>query len=246
MTDKGEDKSQTVDVGALQARIQELESHKNTWMGKATDLEKKYKGVDPDEYHANKSALDELQRTKALGDPKAMDTWKAETEKNVRNSVQKELDAAISRAKALESENRELKVVDRVFKDIAEDFNSDCFDEVKSFVRRFGDVDEKGNLFFKDDSGNIRYSQGSPSKQMDAKEFGQWIGSLKPSWKKPSHVRGTENGNQTKSGNGNGGATITAREFMVLPQAEQRALAAKMSAAQLSEIGKEVSRLTMG
>ena len=243
--DGGKSETPAVDVGALQARIQELETHKNTWMGKATEYEKKFQGVDPDEYHSLKASVEQLQREKAIADPKQMDAWKADTEKLVRSTVQKQLDDAIARAKSLESENKELKVVDRAFKDIADEFNSDCFDEVKQYVRRFGDVDEKGNLIFKDENGAIRYAQGSTSKQMDAKEFGAWIGSLKPSWKKPTHVRGTDTGNQTKSAGANG-ATITAKDFMQLPQAEQRALALKMSASQLSDIGKEVSRLTLG
>lgn len=244
MADK-DGEGQSVDVGALQARIADLEAQKNNWMGKATDYEKRFKGVDPDEYIANKQALDELKRTKALADPKEMDAWKGETEKSIRASVQKELDEALNTVKALKNKNKELEVVDRVFKDIAGNFNDDCFDEVKGFIRRFCDVSEDGQIVIKDEQGATRYAQGSTSKPMDALGFGAWIASQKPSWTKPQMVKGTEGTGQARSANSSSQSVDLAKISQLSSREQQKALAS-LSEEQKKDLARQASGLLFG
>jgi len=234
----------TEDVESLKARLTELENQKNTWMGKATDYEKRFKGVDPDEFHANRTALEQLQRDKAIADPKQMDEWKTNTEKQIRTALQKELDEAVSKAKNLEGEIRELRVVDRVFKDVAGQFNDDCFDDIKGYIRRFCDLDENGEIVVKDEKGNVRYAPGSASKKMNSADFGEWLGQSKPSWRKPTHVKGTESGGSTRSTGSNG--AMTAQKFMSLDPAEQRKVSLAMKPEELHAIGREVQQFLMG
>jgi hypothetical protein len=244
MAEAVKDGGESVDVASLKARVEELEAQKNTWMGKATDYEKRFKGIDPEEFHANKTAIEALQREKALADPKQMEAWKSETEKQIRSSIQKELDETIGANKKLQAEMRELKVVDRVFKDVAGNFNEDCYDDVKEYIRKFCDLNDQGEIVIKDEKGNVRYAPGSTSKLMTASDFGNWLGEIRKSWKRPSHVSGTENGAPTRTTGTTG--SITPQKFLSMTAEEKREAALKMKPEELQQIGRHVQQMIMG
>lgn len=189
------------------------------FQAEAEDFRKRFDGVDLERLKASHEELAILKKQGAVGDEKKIDELLQSREAEIRKQVQKDIDESKGTISKLQAENKELKVVDRVFALAASKFNDDCHDDVKAYIRKYGDLDDGGEIVFKDDTGKPRYVPGSTTQVMRGQEFIDWLSGTKQSWAKPTTVSGTkENGTKTKGSNGQ---PITAAQFAQMDSAQQ-------------------------
>jgi hypothetical protein len=193
-----------------------------TYEAKAEDLSRQVKeiGLSPVEARAMKQAYDDLKRDSAVGDPKKFDEELRRREVDIRTQVQKEIDELKGSYSKLAAHNKELEVTDRVFSQAAAKFNEDVHDDVKAYIRRFGDKAEDGSIIFKDDSGKPRYVAGSTTQLMGPKEFTEWLVATKPSWAKATAVPGSMQPGTKVNGTG-APKTYNAAELMGMSESEK-------------------------
>lgn len=139
-------------------------------------------GMSAKEVQAMKSQFEEFKKTEALKSPEKYEEEMRRKETEIRGSVQKELDAVNKKLAAALERNKELEVTDKVFSKAAAKFNADCHEDVKGYIRRFGDLGEDGGLVFKDENGKVRYAPGSTTQLMNEEQFIEELAGKKQSW----------------------------------------------------------------
>jgi hypothetical protein len=142
---------------------------------------KAFEGIDPEDYKKTKTELEEVRKKKALASPEELEAWKGETEASIRKQVQKDLDEAKAKADKFAQQNKELTVTDRVFAAVAPAVMPDMADFIKSQIRAHGDMNEKGELVFKDANGQPMYAPGSTTQLMNTDQFAQHLRGKFPS-----------------------------------------------------------------
>lgn len=152
---------------------------------------KRFEGIDPDDYKKTKAELDEIKKKAALGDPVKLEEWQKSKEQELRSSIQKEADALREKAEKLERQNKELTVTDRVFAEAAPNIMGDMADFIKQQIRNHGDLNEKGEIVFKD-GGKEMYAPGSTTALMTTAQFVEHLRSKYPSSFKASDKGGTK------------------------------------------------------
>lgn len=229
-TDAAPEVVSKADYDKVVARAQNFE-------GKLRDLEVKFervKDIDPDAIKGKLEDYELLKRKQAAGSPEDIAKLVQDKEAEIRASVQKELDTERNNSKKLMADLRELKLVDKVFTTAASKFNDDCHTDVKEYVRRYGDVDEEGNIYFKDDNGKPRYAKGSTTQLMNPEQFSEWLAEQKPSWAKPVQISGTKQEGSKKAPLVNG-KTYSYAELKAMPDGG-RSVMAKMTPEQIKAI----------
>jgi len=200
---------------------------------KAVDYERRFKGVDLDALKAAKEERDILARQSASGDP---DKVKAEIDKAVsetRKQLQKELEENENTLKAIKAENKELKVVDRVFAEAASKFIDKSHVDLKRVIRESGDLDDNGNIVFRDDKGEKLYSKKKPSEPMGVAEFIEGLLDEKPHWAVDFSVSGAKQTGEKRTG----GAKITSlSQLNGLTPEKQREVMSQMDPKDLSAL----------
>lgn len=213
-----------------QEDIERERAHTQHFKQIADELQAKFKGIDPDDYSNTKKELEEIRKKAALGNPEEMEKWKVTTESEIRKQVQKELDEANSRASKYEGENKELRVTDKVFAALGTEIMPDMADFIKEQIRRYGDINEKGEIVFKDGSGKPMYAPGSTTQPMGLDHFKLHLRGQFPSAFKASDKGGTKQPGEKVSVNG---ITVTSlADLKRLPSAQQREVLSKMSRAE--------------
>lgn len=147
---------------------------------------------------ANKR-LDALRKEKAASKPEDLDSWRQEEEKKIREEVAKDIETERSARQKLESEVKELKVVNAVFSAAKSKFNDDVQDDLKERIRRTCDIDQNGEIVVKDDKGNVRYSKANMSKPMGIQEFIEEVAELKPSWVSKTVISGVMSSSSSRT-----------------------------------------------
>lgn len=221
MADDPKDKSP--DVATLQAEADKYRTQMQTWMAKATDYEKRYKDVDPEEYFANKQALRDLQKKSAqTGDPKDIEqlenALKADYEKRYGNKIT-ELESNFNK---VNGELKELRVTSVVMQEAAKWFNADSLPLLQHEIKS-GTAFKDGGIIIADEKGQARYSKKDPRRAMDITEYMEELKEKYPSLAKPSVISGGQSGGARTQSNG-GGFYISAQEYKKLPNTEQRQL----------------------
>lgn len=195
------------DYEKLQEKYRRAESEREDFKRKAEAY-----GMTPEEVRNLKHSHDEFKKADALGDPKKFDAEVERREAEIRKQVQKDLDTLKSEKDRAFSRIKELEVTDRVFGVAASKFNDDTHDDVKAYIRKYGDLDESGNIIFKDENGKPRYAPGSTTKLMAPEDFVGWLVSTKPSWAKPT-IKAGDKQEGAKTNGTNGKATFTPDMF---------------------------------
>lgn len=188
---------------------------------------KAFEGIDPEDYKKTKTELDKIRREAAIGDPKKLEEWQQQKEAEIRAQVQKDLEAAKSKVDALSKQNKELTVTDRVFAIAATQINGDTSEEVKEYIRRHGDLNEKGEIIFKGEDGKPLYASGSATALMTPEGFIEMLRTKKPSFFKAKDVGGVRQPGERVTLRG---VTIsTLKDLSRFSSAEQKEILAKMT-----------------
>lgn len=186
---------------------------------RAVDAEKRleaFKDIDPVAFKAMREDYELMRKQQTGGDPKKIDELVAAKEAEIRASVQKTVDALTEKTTSYETRLKELQVTDNVFSKAASKFNADCHDDIKSYIRKYGDIGDDGAIIFKDDKGALRYAPGSTTKPMGVDEFIGWLADTKPSWAVPDGKAGAKTAGQKTSAASNA-RVLTWAEIGQLP-----------------------------
>lgn len=221
------------DSGVIPAyRYEQLDkAHKNA-VGRLTELEKtleKFKGIDPDEFFALKTAQEEEAKRQASKSPdKLEEHWNKKL-----NDARKEWDGKLStfeeENKKLKSQIRSLQITDKVMAEVGPLFNQDTHRWIKAEVERRADLDQDGNLVFKDEKGDVMFSPSRRTEPLSIKEFGEMLVKEFPSAAKPTSGGGSADmtrGNRTNGHHSKAPTTLDELNAMPNP----REVLAKMTA----------------
>lgn len=214
MADEG-----TVTVEGLQAELNRQKEINQTLGGKVTHFEKTYKGIDPDEFHATKQALAELQQKASGGDPEKIKQLLEAAKADVRKEIQSELDTERNQVKTLSGRLKEITVVEGVFSKAAGKLYDKAHDDFKDYVRRYCDAGDDGQIIVKDDKGNQRYSPKNPSQPMSPEELIEELSNKKDHWFANTIPAGGKAGGEKYA---NGASKLSLQQFHALGSAEQQ------------------------
>lgn len=170
---------------------------------------------------------EDLEKEVAESKPDKLKEWKEKTESKVRSSIQAELDGFRTRAETSEKKYKELAVVDRTFSAAASKLVQAAHDDFKSLARAHGDLDEKGNLIFKNEKGETLYKEGSTTEPMDANDFVNWAVKVKPHYFASTTVSGDRESGTTSASSGHG---ITVDQYLSMSPAEHAKIPLKVRA----------------
>lgn len=203
----------TTAVAEKSAKLQELS-------GKVSHYEKTYDGIDAEEARANKQALKDLEKQNAGGDPKKVEELLTKQEKELREKIFKpELEKRDGQIGKLQSELKELRVVETAFGKVTGKLYDKASDEFKAHIRATCDVDDDGNVIVKDTNGKPRYSPKNAAAKMTIDEYIEELVSAKDHWFLNQTASGTHKGGEKFSGTG---AEITFEQFNALPDEKQK------------------------
>ena len=142
-----------------------------TWMGKATDIEKKLNGKSLDFLIAAAEERDILAAERAKADPKQFDSELNRRVDTVRQELGSKLTEKDNKINELSAHLKELRVVDSVVKSAGDSIYKNAADDFREYVRRYCDEGDSGQIVVKDSSGKPRYSPENPSKLMTVEEL---------------------------------------------------------------------------
>lgn len=218
------------------AEYEALRSKHTEVTGKLTDFEKQFERVNRlgglDKIAADLEAFNLLQQEKAAEKPEDLKKWKETTEQTIRQSIQKDVDTWKTKAEQAESKYKERVIIDTAFTVAAGKLHDSAKDDFKSLTRQHGDLDEKGNVIFKDSEGKILYKEGSTTEPLDAQGFVSWAIKNKPHYFVSQTLEGDRDTNATSTAS-SAGITVdqylnmSAQEHAKLPLATRAELARK-------------------
>lgn len=228
-----EAKTETVaktDYEALKSKHTEI-------TGKLTDFEKQFEKINKwgglEKISADLEAFNLLQQERAAEKPEDLKKWKETTEQTIRQSVQKDVDTWKTKAEQAEGKFKERVVIDSAFTVAAGKLHDSAKEDFKTLTRQHGDLDEKGNVIFKDAQGNILYKEGSTTEPLDADGFVQWAIKNKPHYFASQTVEGDRDVNTTSATHS--GTKITVDEYLNMSAQEH----AKLPLATRAELAKK-------
>lgn len=202
--------------------FEKLQAKYDRTLGELTDVKKtldQFKGIDIAKLKADSEALTQLEKEVASTSPDKLKEWKDKEKQKLRDEVAKELKEAKELTEKLSKENRKLKITDKVFAAIAPKFNEDVHDDLKEYAERYGDLDDQGNIIFKDAQGNPRFKNGN--EPFTIEDFGAELVQKKPSWAKASFTGGTHQNGATTKGGTDYSHIKTFNDLMKLPNARE-------------------------
>lgn len=214
-----------------------LQSKYDRTLGELTDVKKtldSFKGINIEKLKADSEALSQLEKENASQSPDKLKEWKQKEAQKLRDEVAKELKEARELSEKLGKENRKLKITDKVFAAIAPKFNDDVHDDLKEYAERFGDINEKGEIIFKDVSGNPRFKNGN--EPFTVEDFGAELVTKKPSWAKATFTGGTHQNGASTNGTATYSHIKTLSDLHKLPNHAE--IWNKLPLAQKQEIGR--------
>lgn len=192
-----------------------------------SDVLKKLGTVKPDDVGALKQSYDELMRERAN---KGGDKEREDYEQHLKTDYEKRYGSKFEELTKANSElaaqNKELRVVDRVFSQIGHLFNDDCADDVKARIRSSCDL-EDGAVVIRGQDGKVRFSAKNPKEKMSIAEFAELVASERPSWAKPTQTGGAKQPGQ-KLPLANGATKLTLADLKNMADGG-KALLSKMS-----------------
>lgn len=182
---------------------------------------KAYEGIDPAQVQKDREELEAARKKKALSTPEELEAYKAQLEVDVRSKVQKDLDTAKTEAETLRKTNKELTVTDRVFAQAATNIMPDMADFIKGQIRTNGDLNEKGEIVFKENGKEI-YAPGSTTQLMNTEQYVQHLRTKFPSAFKAADKGGAKTAGEKTSAGAYTGKQLSRAEVEALPSAEQQ------------------------
>lgn len=138
-----------------------------------TDFKKRFKDINPEEVKAYKEELELLRNEIAAGSGdtrKIEDRIKAAKEE-LRRELAREIENRDSLLKQKDSRIKELTVDSKVFSEAAGHFVPGFHNDLKRYIKEQCDIDNDGNIFVKDEKGEVRYSPANGGKHMSYQEF---------------------------------------------------------------------------
>ena len=163
------------------------------------EFQKRFEGVDPDEFRKSQEERARLERELVAKDPQKLEEHFEKKRLKDREEFTGKLDAVSQENAKLKQQVKTLAVTDRVMTDIAGIFNDDVLDVIKGLVEQAADRDDDGTIFFKDENGDPIYVG---ARLMTAKEFGQQLADKRPSLAKPVGSSGTKDATPQTKGRG--------------------------------------------
>jgi hypothetical protein len=210
--------------GAGADEVVKLREINQRLQGKLTDVEKKYtqfsqmfKDVDPDEYKKLKGVIEEKERELASKDPAKMEEMYNRKMSKIEAERQAEKEAMAKDFERLKSENKTLKVTDKVMAEISGLFNQDALKFIKMEVEQLCDLDEDGTIIVKNEDGTPAFRNG---KYIGIKDFGESLVDKYPSLAKAqgsSGSKGDTPGTKAPGGRFNGKFPQSHAELMSMP-----------------------------
>lgn len=207
--------------------------------GELVDLKKKIDswtslGLTPDEIRGKLEDYDGLRKKSAEGDPTKIDDLLKQKELDVRKALQKDLDDKQALIDKLTGENKEMRVVDKLFAMASPKLvnKPGAHQFFKEHVRKVCDVGEDGEIIVKDETGQVRFSNKNKAQKMGAEEFVELFINEHDYMALPTvgPNGGTlPNGQQIKSG----GRAFKYSDLAAMPSGEQKKL---LSSLKIEEI----------
>jgi hypothetical protein len=164
-----------------------------------TEFQKKFEGIDLDEYRKTQEEKARLERELVAKDPQKLEEHHEKKAQKLRTEYETRLKESTDRVAQLERQVKTLAVTDRVMTEVAGQFNEDVLDLVKGIVEQAADRDDDGQIFFKDENGDPLYNG---ARYLTAKEFAAQLIDRKPSLAKPVGSSGTQNATPVQKGRG--------------------------------------------
>lgn len=198
-----------------QADLDAARAEGNSWKEKHSQLEGKFKGIDPDKWKTEQEELQTLRRSAAGNDPakiqEVIDREKGELEKRYSGKYTEQE----KRIEELQAEVKTLRVSNVGAQEaIAAGVNESELPLIQREIDAACDFQD-GTIVVKDEKGNIRMSPSDPRKRMELKEFVKELeGRFPGCWKPKGQRGGKEQGNE--------GSAIPV-DLSKMSQAEQRA-----------------------
>jgi hypothetical protein len=160
--------------------------------GEVVDVRKRLEPLEKVDLVALKAKAEELDLLKQQNakTPDEIKQLIKEKETAIRAEIQRELDENKTALQKYQSENKELRVVDKAMGEIGKHFNDDMHPFVKQYVRQSVDVNDRGEYVIKDDSGDVRYSKVDRTKPMSLKEYADELAERHPSAARPTGTSG--------------------------------------------------------
>jgi hypothetical protein len=175
-----ETKTETETVS--KAEFERVKDQMQTWMGKATDIEKKLNGKSLDFLIAAAEERDILAAERAKADPKQFDSELNRRVDTVRQELGSKLTEKDNKINELSAHLKELRVVDSVVKSAGDSIYKNAADDFREYVRRFCDEGDAGQIVVKDSNGKPRYSPENPSKLMSVEELINELKTTRDHW----------------------------------------------------------------
>lgn len=175
-----ETKTETETVS--KAEFERVKDQMQTWMGKATDIEKKLNGKSLDFLIAAAEERDILAAERAKADPKQFDSELNRRVDTVRQELGSKLTEKDNKINELSAHLKELRVVDSVVKSAGDSIYKNAADDFREYVRRHCDEGDNGQIVVKDSNGKPRYSPENPSKLMSVEELINELKTTRDHW----------------------------------------------------------------
>lgn len=195
--------------------------------GKLTDFERNFDKINKwgglEKIGADLEAFNLLQEERAKEKPEDLKVWKTQTEQSIRQSVQKDVDTWKTKAEQAEGKYKERVIIDSAFTVASGKLHDAAKEDFKALARQHGDLDDKGNVVFKDAQGNTLYKDGSTTEPLDAEGFVAWAAKNKPHYFASQTKEGDRDAGATSSATHSGG-TITVDQYLSMSDAEHAKL----------------------
>lgn len=192
----------------------------------------RFKDIDPDRVKADRDALEQLERERTKGDPKALEDWKSKKEGELKARFDGALTEKEKRIEELSSKLTRLEVVQPSMLKAAEVFNSTELPLVQILVERDLALAD-GQIVVRGDDGKGKPSVRNPRENMGLDEYFDALAEKHPNLAKPKMERGGRESGSTSSSSSSAGTISVERyvkmsreEQLALPQAERGKLAA--------------------
>lgn len=217
------------------ADFDKVKDQMQTWMGKATDLEKKLNGRSLDSLIAAAEERDILAAQAAGSDPSKIQSEIERAKNGLREELGRKLDEKDSLISRQASQLKEMTVVDSVVKQAGDKIYKNAADDFRSYVRTHCDLDEDGNtIIVKDDKGNVRYNG---AKKMTVDELITELESKRDHWFTNRTAAGGHDG-------GNKGSAATGEKVTTWAQLSK--LSPEQSRVELAKLSLPERRKILG
>ncbi len=225
----------TVRLTQLEADLQKQRDLTQTWMGKATDYEKKIGNKNIDAILEAARERDILAAQVVGNDPKKLEEELAKRERAIRDEFGIQLTKKDETLSQVSSRLKELQIVDKVVSKAADKLYPKALDDFKNLIRNICDIDEQENILIKDIHGKTRYSPKNPSVLMSVDELITELAETKDHWFANKIPSGGKTGGERSAT----GGKVTFAEISKMQPDEQRRVLSGLSEAEREAIAYE-------